>query len=118
MLVMAARDGTRVMREIRALLMEWDALGVADEPAAADEYDCMIGPLYGHLRAGADAAVLRDWIAHELVDHFGLQPHPSSDTALAAALVAWRERRVRSGRTDLVTSRDDRTRPLTPRRAP
>lgn len=115
---MTVRDGKQVMSEIRALLMEWDALGVADEEAAADEYDCMIGPLYGHLRAGADAAVLRDWIARELVDHFGLQPHPSSDAALAEALVAWRERRVRSGRADLVTSRDDLTRPLTPPRAP
>jgi hypothetical protein len=96
MLVVAARGGKQVMSEIRALLIEWDALGVADEPAGADEYDCVVGPLYAHLRAGADVAFLRDWIARESLDRFGVPPHPTRDAALAAALVAWRERRAGS----------------------
>lgn len=83
------RDGERVMRDVRALLMEWDALGVADEPAAADEYDCLIGPVVGHLRAGADAASLRDWIARERASHFGLGADAGADRALADALLSW-----------------------------
>lgn len=92
---MGVRDGKQAMSEIRALLMAWDALGVADEPAAADEYDCMIGPLFARLEAGADAPDLTGWIARESVDHFGILPRPVHDAALATALVAWHERRRR-----------------------
>ena len=90
---MDRRDGDRVMSEIRALLLDWDAIGVAGEPGCADEYDCMIGPLAGHLRDGANAAFLREWIARERVEHFGLNPDVGADAGLAAALVVWRERR-------------------------
>lgn len=83
------RDGKEQMREVRALLMKWDAIGVADAPEAADEYDCMIGPLVRHLRDGADAALLRDWIARERVDHFGLSVDMGADRALADALLRW-----------------------------
>ena len=31
-------------RQVRRLLMEWDLIGVAGIPEAADEYDCMISP--------------------------------------------------------------------------
>jgi hypothetical protein len=89
MTVVDKRDGKRQMAEVRALLMEWDAVGVADEPQAADEYDCMIGPLLSHLRNGADAAFLHDWIARQVADHFGLPPDPDSDRALADALALW-----------------------------
>ena len=91
------RDAKRVMHEMRALLMKWDAVGVADVPDAADEYDCMVGPLFGHLHRGASAAFLCDWIARERADHFGLTtPDPEADAALAASLIAWRDRRERS----------------------
>ena len=83
------RDGKQVMRDVRALLMEWDALGVAGEPEAADEYDCLIGPLVGHLRGGADAGLLRGWIARERASHFGLGADAGADGALADALLAW-----------------------------
>ena len=38
---------------MRPLLMEWDPIGVADIPSAADEYDCMIPPLLHRLFKGA-----------------------------------------------------------------
>jgi len=34
----------RQMADVRALLMEWDAMGVADAFECQDRYDCMIGP--------------------------------------------------------------------------
>ncbi|WP_213283356.1 hypothetical protein [Cellulomonas hominis] len=86
---MSKRDGKERMREMRALLMDWDALGVADVPEAADEYDCMIGPLHGHLHRGGGARSLRDVIERERSDHFGLHPDTRADSALADALVEW-----------------------------
>ncbi|MDM7856430.1 hypothetical protein [Cellulomonas alba] len=93
---MGRREPKHAAAQIRDLLMEWDAIGVSDEPNAADEYDCMIGPLTAHLRAGADSAFLRDWIARERGDHFGLPADLGADSALAEALVAWRARTERS----------------------
>jgi hypothetical protein len=83
------RAGKHLMRDVRALLMDWDALGVAGDPEAADEYDWMIGPLVGHLQRGADAAFLGEWIARECSDHLGIDRHTGADRALAEALVAW-----------------------------
>ena len=83
------RTAKRQMADVRALLMEWDAIGVADAFECEDEYDCMIGPLLGHLRDGSDAVFIRDWIARERVDHFGLNQNIGADRALADKLVAW-----------------------------
>ena len=88
---MDKREAKKQMADVRALLMEWDAIGVADAVECQDEYDCMIGPLLGHLRSGADAIFLRDWIARERVDHFGLTPDFGADRKLAHALVSWRD---------------------------
>lgn len=79
------------MAGVRALLMKWDAIGVADVVECQDEYDCMIGPLLGHIRNGADAVFLHDWIARERVNHFGLNPDFGADRKLADALVSWRD---------------------------
>lgn len=49
----------------------------------------MIGPLLRRLHDGVDADGLHDWIAAERQDHFGLNPDPRSDRALAERLVAW-----------------------------
>jgi hypothetical protein len=38
--------------------MEWDLIGVAGIPEAADEYDCMISPLLHRLFEGADTRSL------------------------------------------------------------
>ena len=80
------------MSEIRALLNEWDAIGIAGPTTVDDEYDCMIGPLFSQLQAGSDTASLHGWIARERHDHFGLPPDTDADAALAASLVAWWER--------------------------
>ncbi|WP_125776516.1 hypothetical protein [Antribacter gilvus] len=72
---------------VRALLLEWDAIGVAD--ISHDEYDCMAGPLLRHLYDGRDAGFLRDVIVHERESHFRLSPDEDADRTLADALVAW-----------------------------
>jgi hypothetical protein len=89
MLPMDKRIAKQHMSDVRALLLEWDAIGVADEPSCQDEYDCMIGPLLSHLRGGSDAVFIRDWIARERIDHFGLNKDNGRDRALADKLVLW-----------------------------
>ena len=81
------------MRQVRRLLMEWDPIGVSGVPEAADEYDCMIGPLMHRLLDGADARSLADWISPERISHFGLSPDAASDAQLAETLTAWWMRR-------------------------
>ena len=69
------RERTRESwRQVRRLLMEWDLVGVAGSPEAADEYDCMIGPILHRLFEGADTHSLADWISHERCSHFGAGP--------------------------------------------
>jgi hypothetical protein len=79
------RDRTRESwRQVRGLLMEWDLIGVAGIPEAADEYDCMISPLLHRLA---------DWIGRERASHFGVGPDDAQDMRLAESLTAWWERR-------------------------
>ena len=71
------------------MLLQWDAIGVSDEPDAADEYDCMISPLLHHLFDGASVESLAAWIAKERVEHFGVERDAEADLALATGLVRW-----------------------------
>ena len=80
-------------RQVRHLLMEWDLIGVAGIPEAADEYDCMISPLLHRLFEGADTGSLAGWIRHERSSHFGAGPDHAADMRLAETLSAWWERR-------------------------
>lgn len=87
---MDAAEPRRLRTEVRALLLEWDAVGTMDDPAAPrSEYDCMIDPLLGLLRASAGVAGLVDWMTHERETHFGLHPDLTADRLLAERLVAW-----------------------------
>jgi hypothetical protein len=78
---------------MRRLLMEWDPIGVAEIPEAADEYDCMISPLVHRLAEDADTRSVADWIGRERSSHFGLGPDEAADMRLAESLAAWYERR-------------------------
>jgi hypothetical protein len=72
---------------LRHLLNEWDPIGVAD--ISPDEYDCMIGPLLGRLRAGAGLGEVKEYLWFELEDHFGVDPARNHVDAVAGGLVAW-----------------------------
>ena len=72
---MLSRERTRALkRELRAHLLAWDPIGVADVPEAVDEYDCLIHPLMRRMQDGASAQALASWLCQELEDHFGLDP--------------------------------------------
>ncbi|WP_431923127.1 hypothetical protein [Amycolatopsis tucumanensis] len=69
---------------IRLLLNEWDPIGVAD--SVDDEYDCLVWPLLSRLRAGAGVDGIREYLRHEMSDHFGLT---ADVDAIAERLVSW-----------------------------
>jgi hypothetical protein len=83
------RARARVIQdELRLLLTRWDPIGVADDTEAADEYDCMIGPLYRLLQSGATTVEITGWLAAELDEHFGLADVPT-DQDFAVDLQRW-----------------------------
>jgi hypothetical protein len=78
-------------RELRALLNEWDPIGVASE--VEDEYDSLIPYLYKRLQRGAREQQLLAFLTEELVERFGLEPRPEADRRVAAELVSWWDER-------------------------
>ena len=68
-------DGAAAKREIRDLLWEWDFIGVRGARSAApDEYDCLLGPLYGRLVDGADAAAIGGHLRERASEPFRAAP--------------------------------------------
>ncbi|NEA45490.1 hypothetical protein [Streptomyces sp. SID10815] len=72
--------------DLRRLLNEWDPIGVAD--LVQDEYDCLITPLLDRLKREAGRTELREFLSHELTDHFGLD-HPYDVDGMADRLTVW-----------------------------
>src|SRR5262245_11053793 len=84
------RRARRLHQELRALLCQWDPIGVMADPQwSRDEYDCLLGPLLGRLLRGATAAELTTFLEHELREHFGLNPEVCEPAHFAAAALAW-----------------------------
>jgi hypothetical protein len=62
--------------ELRALVNEWDPVGVMDDPSwPRDEYDCLVGPILRHLDNGASIGTITTFLNEVLAGHFG-QPVP------------------------------------------
>lgn len=66
-------DG-RPVTALRALLKTWDPIGIIENGAPDDEYDCLIAPLLDRMERRAGSAVLADFLRSELADHFGMDP--------------------------------------------
>ncbi|GAA1479212.1 hypothetical protein GCM10009623_36580 [Nocardioides aestuarii] len=62
----------RAQLELRALLNEWDPLGVFepddghDGPSPVDEYDCIRDPLMSHLLRGDNRYEVAEYLRNEL----------------------------------------------------
>ena len=75
---------------LRQLLMtEWDPIGVADYPEAADEYDSYVLRVGGKLRAGASADEIAGFLTHVRRDLMGLFSHAEADRAAADRIHDW-----------------------------
>ncbi|MGW6128725.1 hypothetical protein ACWFNE_01735 [Cellulomonas sp. NPDC055163] len=93
---MTADDGRsratvkRRMRELSRRLDQWDPIGVYryEDGPPPGEYDHLVAPTFSRLRNGATAEAIAAALAHELVDHFGLQPS-ARPLAFAEELRRW-----------------------------
>ena len=76
--------------ELRALLYEWDPIGVSAEPEwPEDEYDELLEPLRERLSAGASAGELAVFLERWVADHIGLTPDADREERFAERLHAW-----------------------------
>ncbi len=76
--------------ELRALLYEWDPVGVSEEPDwPRDEYDDLLEPLRERLAAGASAGELAVFLERHVREHIGLDPDADREERFADRLVGW-----------------------------
>lgn len=76
--------------ELRALVMQrWDPIGVADEPAAADEYDSYLGPIASQLRQGAEVDDVTRYLHFVRTQLMGLPAADHHDARVAEEIVDW-----------------------------
>jgi hypothetical protein len=68
---------------------QWDPIGVAGEPGAADEYDAYVGRVGRLLREGATAAEVDRYLTEVRTQHMGLSSQEGREVAVADAVIAW-----------------------------
>ena len=78
-------------RELRALLNEWDPIGVSGVGDAVDEYDCILWPLMRMLEASESVEGIAGYLTKELREHFGLDPSDSGVLEFAVRASRWFE---------------------------
>jgi len=83
---------------IRALLAEWDPLGVTRSDGSCDEYECLVWPLTRLLDREAAAEQMASFLSSELADHFGVDAQTGEPSEFASRLIAWFRAGVRSAR--------------------
>ena len=74
--------------ELRDLINEWDPIGLIDEGAPEDEYDCLVGPVLRHLEARTPVHEIAAFLDREMAEHFGASGATGS-VAFAAKAQAW-----------------------------
>ena len=73
MLIIQSQRGREVIQAIRdALMRDWDPIGVADIPEAADEYDSYIGSVYRILAGTRSEDELVEFLYHTETETMGL----------------------------------------------
>ena len=76
--------------QLRALMCEWDPIGVMDDPDwPRDEYDCLMGPLLTLLDSGASKEEIARYLRKEIDEHFGLSADNYDFTAVAERVRRW-----------------------------
>ena len=77
-------------RQLRALLNEWDPIGVLrfDPDWPRDEYDPYLGPVFGALLDGGGVPEVRHALARALA-RMGLDPAGEREDAVAERIVCW-----------------------------
>jgi hypothetical protein len=77
-----------LLAEVRALVWDWDPVGLASLGSPPDEYDCLVGPISSALVHGVPPRELVARLRTEISDHFGVQP-PSTTARFASEARFW-----------------------------
>ena len=78
-------------RELRALLNEWDPIGVGPD-GPSDEYDCLLWDVMRRPERQVSAADLAAFLRAELEEHFGLPPDNANVEAFVSRAQRWFEK--------------------------
>jgi len=76
------------IKDIRARVWAWDPVGLAEFHPPEDEYDCLVTPISGWLRADLSPDAVANRLGDELSSHFGTNP-PDDTLDFSTAIVAW-----------------------------
>lgn len=76
---------------LRALLLrDWDPIGIADEPAAQDEYDTYADDIAQRLSTGATLAEIESYLRNVVLDRMRMEDDPADYPALMTKIAALR----------------------------
>ena len=81
-------------RELRAILNEWDPIGVMgpDAKPGDDEYDDLLWPVMRLLEGGASAGDLARYLVKKLDEDYGLNVGESKLQGVSSSIKEWFER--------------------------
>jgi hypothetical protein len=65
------KDVRSLEKQVRRILLAWKPIGLGF-PVPADEYDCLVHKILSSWSQRQSKEQLRELIAREMVDHFGL----------------------------------------------
>jgi hypothetical protein len=84
-------------RELRALIAEWDPIGVGPD-WSKDEYDCLLWPVMRKLEDRASEKDLASFLRAELEEHFGLEPDDAGIARFVSQAQEWFDTRWKDTR--------------------
>ncbi|MDZ4323780.1 MAG: hypothetical protein U1A73_01965 [Pseudomonas sp.] len=87
---LSKREIRERMAQLRALMCEWDPIGVMSDPDwPRDEYDCLVAPLLTLLAQGATEDEIAAYLRKEITEHFGLSPDHYDFATVAERVRRW-----------------------------
>jgi hypothetical protein len=78
----------------RILLNEWDPIGIAAVPEAADEYDAYALQVFTSLQSGASIALIRDYLEQVVTERMGLEGNMEHSELIAKRVLEVHESRI------------------------
>ena len=70
----------------------WDPIGVRGIPAARDEYESYVYPIFLRVRQGASASEIAEVLNGFAAEKMGLTPNKQAAQDTAETLLVWRDR--------------------------
>ena len=74
--------------DLRARVWAWDPVALVEHDPPEDEYDCLVTPISGWLRADISPEAMADRLREQVSKHFGTKA-PDDTLSFARAVIAW-----------------------------